>query len=279
MWASHEEFDAFAESQTKIIREFGVDPASLLVQFFEVHNYLSGGRSGSRRAMRQDEGNGSLRPSLAEEQGQLTRSRIRQAAMEILARRGFDATVEDITKVSGISPRTIFRQFGTQADLIYATVKDMFDAVGHMPIAGLPEPADDLDGWLEVVAVTVHTRNAEIIGNAFWDLHGPKIEESDKLAPVAALRRSSRLRGVKHLAKIAWREAGGEGKPPEALVSAFALNFSAFATQALMIDFEHIPAQIGALTADILKVLLRRAVDAQRSERGGDTTEAQTDTD
>jgi AcrR family transcriptional regulator len=203
--------------------------------------------------------------SLAEEQGRLTKSRIRRAAMEVVARQGFDATVDEIAKVSGVSPRTIFRHYATQGALIFATVQDMFEAVGQRPIAGMSEPADDLDGWLDVMAVTVHTRNAQIIGNAFWDLHGPKIEESDTLAPVAAFRRSSRLTGVHHLAKVAWREAGGEGKPPKALVSAFALNLSTFATQSLMIDFDETPADIGTLTADILKTLLRRAVEAQRS--------------
>jgi AcrR family transcriptional regulator len=47
--------------------------------------------------------------SLAEERQQLTRSRIRRAAMEVVARRGFDATVEEIAEVSGVSPRTIFQ--------------------------------------------------------------------------------------------------------------------------------------------------------------------------
>jgi hypothetical protein len=50
---------------------------------------------------------------------------------------------------------------------------------------------------------------------------------------------------------------------------AFALYLSAFATQALMVDFDQTPAEIGALTADILKMLLRRAVQAQHSA-GGD---------
>jgi hypothetical protein len=49
-------------------------------------------------------------------------------------------------------------------------------------------------------------------------------------------------------------------------VSAFALNLSAFTTQALTVDFDQTPAQIGALTAAILKVLLVRAVEEQRGE-------------
>ncbi|HLM95204.1 MAG TPA: hypothetical protein VK283_02750, partial [Acidimicrobiales bacterium] len=50
---------------------------------------------------------------------------------------------------------------------------------------------------------------------------------------------------------------------------AFALNLSAFTTQALMIDFDQTPAQVGALTADILKAFVKRTVQAQRAA-GGD---------
>jgi len=46
---------------------------------------------------------------------------------------------------------------------------------------------------------------------------------------------------------------------------AFALNFSAFTTQALMVDFDQTPAQIGVLTADILTTLLRRSVETHCS--------------
>ena len=42
VWASRELFDIFAETQTVIIEEIGVNPASLEIRFFEVHNYLSG---------------------------------------------------------------------------------------------------------------------------------------------------------------------------------------------------------------------------------------------
>ena len=42
--------------------------------------------------------------SLAEERRELTHSRIRQAAMEVVAQRGFDATVEEIAERSGVAP-------------------------------------------------------------------------------------------------------------------------------------------------------------------------------
>ena len=52
---------------------------------------------------------------------------------------------------------------------------------------------------------------------------------------------------------------------------AFALNFSAFTTQALMVDFDQTPAQIGVLTAQILKMLLWRAVEAQGERADADS--------
>jgi AcrR family transcriptional regulator len=211
-------------------------------------------------------------PSLIEEQRELTRSRIRHAAMEVVARRGFDATVDEIARVSGVSPRTIFRHYASRDRLIVSTVKDMFDACGR-PMEGVPGPSDDVDGWIEGLGRTIHTRNAEILGESFWDIHAPSRNASAVLSEVDALRRESRVRGVHYLAILAWQKAGGTGEPPDALVSAFALNFSAFTTQALMVDFDQTPAQIGALTADILKELLRRAVDAQRERADADDGE------
>jgi len=207
---------------------------------------------------------GTTAPSLSEDKKQFTHDRIRQAAMEVVARRGFDATVDEIAEVSGVSTRTIFRHYGTHDQLILATVKDMFEACGQ-PTEGVPSPTDDLDGWIEGLAVTIHNRNAEIVGEAFWDIHTPSRNAPAALFEVDALRRQSRTRGVCYLATLAWQRAGGTGEPPKVLMLAFALNFSAFTTQALMVDFDQSPAQIGALTADILKTLLRRAVETDCS--------------
>ena len=191
--------------------------------------------------------------------------------MEVVARRGFDATVDDIARESGVSARTIFRHYGSHDQLIVETVKDIYAACGRRPIEGLPRPEDDVDGWLEGLAATVHQRNADILGEAFWDVHLRHGSQS-LLAEVAALRRDFRLRGVRYLAEQAWHHAGGAGDPPEDLVLAFALNFSAFATQALMVDFDQSPETIGALTAEILKERLRRAMDGRSREPEGDTT-------
>ncbi len=188
--------------------------------------------------------------------------------MDVVARRGFDATVDEIAKASGVSPRTIFRHYSTHDLLIVTTVKDMYDACGRSPIEGLPTPEENLDGWIEGLAVTIHTRNAEILGDAFWDIHAPRHNASDALQALDTFRRDYRIRGVRHLVGRAWATAGGTGGPPEDLVLTFALNFSAFTTQALMVDFDCTPSQIGALTADLLKMRLRQAVERQRSSRG-----------
>jgi AcrR family transcriptional regulator len=202
--------------------------------------------------------------------------------MEVVAKSGFHATVEEIAQLSGVSPRTIFRHYLTHDRLVAATVKDMFEACGRYPIEdlprlvddlegyldALPQDVDDLDSWLQSLAVTIHTRTARIFGEAFWDIHAPSTRASEALSEVASLRRQYRIRGVGFLAALAWRTAGGTGEPPSRLVLAFALNLSPFTTQALMIDFDRTPTQVGLLTADILKAFLEDCVDQQRSTPG-----------
>ncbi len=203
--------------------------------------------------------------SLQQEKHNLTRDRIRQAAMEVVARRGFDATVRDIAEVSGVSTRTIFRHYRNHDELVLTTVKDMFEACGRGPVQGIPRSGEDLDGWLAGIAVTIHTRNAVIIGEAFWDIHAARHLAPETLAELTDLRREARRRGVRYLARTAWGAAGGTGDPPENVVLAFALNFSSFTTQALMVDFDQTPAQIGVLTADLLMMILRNAVETEHS--------------
>jgi len=194
--------------------------------------------------------------------------------MEVVASHGFNATVDDVARVAGVSARTIFRHYQTHDRLIAATVKDMFEACGQYPVGDLPRLTDDLDGWIGAlprrvddvedwltrVCVTIHTRSARIFGKAFWDIHCLKGLEAETLAEVGRFRREYRLRAVNYLAGLAWLSAGGEGSPPPDLVLTFALALSPFATQALMIDFDRSPTDVGVLTASILKDALLRSV-------------------
>jgi len=205
-------------------------------------------------------------PSLAGAHQDLTRSRIRRAALEVVARRGFEATVDEIAQVSGVSPRTIFRHYGSHDALVLATVKDMFEAAGQ-PTRPL---GADLDGWLTDLASVAHARNVEIVGEAFWDIHISSRETSEVLAEVNHLRRDFRVRGVRYLTQRAWTAAGGRGEPPRSLLLAFALYLSGFCTKGLMIDFDRTPEEVAAMTADVLLMLLRRAVAAQEPAPSGD---------
>jgi AcrR family transcriptional regulator len=196
-----------------------------------------------------------------------TRLRIRSAARLVVARRGFDATVDEIAAQAELSPRTVFRHYSSRDALIVDAVKDMFEACGRRPIDGLPTPAEDLDGWIEGLAQTIHTRNIEIIGQAFWDIHTP--HDSPILAEVRELREQYRVKGVGYLVDVAWTHAGGRGRPPERLMWVFGLNFSVFTTQALTIDFCLSPAQIGSLTARLIENALREAVAEQACQAEG----------
>jgi AcrR family transcriptional regulator len=196
--------------------------------------------------------------------------------MEVVAARGFGATVEEIALVSGVSPRTIFRHYQTHDRLIAATVMDMFEACGLPRLVedveawatDITRDIDHLDGWIDYLMLTFHTRSAEIFGAAFWDISAPHANASEALSEVDALRRDYRFRAMSYVVDFAWRTAGGVGEPPEELLLVFALNLSVFSTQALMVDFDHTPEQIGALTADIMKMSLWNAVRAQQRPDG-----------
>jgi AcrR family transcriptional regulator len=199
---------------------------------------------------------------LATEHRELAQARIRSAAREVIARRGFDATIEEIAEASGVSPRTIFRHFPSHDLLIAAGVKEMFAGLAR-PIEGLPDSATDLGGWLEGLSLEIHTRLATILGRAFWDIRAPEPHNPDTLAQTLESQRL-RLQWVLSTAAEAWRGAGGTGEPPQQVIDLFALFLSAFTTQALATEFGRTPQQTAALTAATLQIVLAAAVEAQR---------------
>ncbi len=159
-----------------------------------------------------------------------------------------------------MSTRTIFRHFGSHDRLIVETVKDIFDSWAHRPVSPLPRPTDDLDGWLEGLAVLIHTRNAHVLGEAFWGVYATNGGDSPALLELIALRSEFRDRAVRYLASCAWLAAGGADEPPETLVLGFAINLSVFTTKSLMLDSQRTPTEIGVLTANLLKWLLEYSV-------------------
>jgi AcrR family transcriptional regulator len=201
-------------------------------------------------------------PSLSEEKRHLTEERILRAAMVAMAQRGFGATVDEIAAVAGVSPRTVYRYFETHDQLVAEGYREMLKAVGSI-IPDLPSVNDDLDGWIESIAVTSHARNSMIIGAAFWDVFKPASSGSKEIDEIRAARRPMRMQWMTGIAFVAWMAAGGKGEPPHSLVVTIALALSSFTTQALAADFDFGPEETGRFAASIIKEHLRAAVDAQ----------------
>jgi len=113
-----------------------------------------------------------IAPGQRHDKRDVTRARIRDAARHVIARRGFATTVDEVAKEAGISNRTVFRYYPTRDVLIADATKEMFEVLVE-PIEGLPDPAEDLDGWLSNLSLQIHTRLADVLGQAFWDIRVP----------------------------------------------------------------------------------------------------------
>jgi AcrR family transcriptional regulator len=205
--------------------------------------------------------------SLATEKRQLTEQRILRATVAAMAQRGFAATVDEIAALAGVSSRTIYRYFASHDQLIAAGIREGLTTAGQL-ISGLPSIHDDLDGWIERIALEAHVRNATIVGAAFWDVLGPTPSTSTEIEEARALRRPMRMHWMQGLSAVAWMAAGGEGQPPSALVTTFALALSAFTFHALAADFEYGPRDTARFAASMIKEHLTGAVEAQRRAPG-----------
>jgi len=201
-------------------------------------------------------------PSLAAEKRRLTETRIRRAAMEAMATYGFAATVDEIAALAGVSSRTIYRYFATHDHLIAAGIEEGLQAAGR-PIPGSPSVGDDFDGWIHRIALEAHTKNATIVGAAFWDVLGPAPSASKEIEAARALRRPTRMKWMNRLSTIAWTAAGGKGEPPSTVVMTFALVLSAFTYHALAADFGYGPEETARFSAAMIKERLTAAVDAR----------------
>ncbi|MFH8932795.1 acyl-CoA-like ligand-binding transcription factor [Streptomyces griseosporeus] len=65
-------------------------------------------------------------PTLAQRKRQLVADELTRAALDLLARKGFDAvTVEDIVGAAGVSKRTFFRYFASKEDVVVQFLGEM----------------------------------------------------------------------------------------------------------------------------------------------------------
>jgi AcrR family transcriptional regulator len=207
--------------------------------------------------MRVDNGESTARVPLVEEQRQLARDRIQQAAIAVLRDKGLAATVEEVAAVAGVSMRTVFRHYGTRDHMVASALRAQLRHYGDT----LPRPRVDgpLEDWLPSLVQTVHRLNDEL-GRAYWELAalGPTLE--GELAEAAAQRRTGRTMLVSWAVSTAWRLAGQRGRAPKWLFDTFAIHLSAFATRSLVADFDQMPSDV----AEASSRALLAAIDAAR---------------
>ena len=122
------------------------------------------------------------------------------------------------------------------------------------------------------MAVTLQVRSLHPRSGLLGHLR-PSSPASAVLAEVDAVRRDYRLREMSYGVNLAWKAAGGVEEPPKDLVLGFARQSVRVHHPGAHRRFGQTPDQIGALTAEILKMLLRRAVEAQRGRGDADGIE------
>jgi AcrR family transcriptional regulator len=190
-------------------------------------------------------------------QRQLARQRIYQATWAALAENGLSVTVEDVAARAGLSMRTVFRHFGTRDRLVAEALRAQLRSYKE----GLSEPApgESLVNWLRRTVEYVHQYQLEL-GRAYWEMTAPGRPLEGEIAAIAAKRQSGRATLAKWSSTTAWRQVGGQGRPPAWLVDTFAIHLSGFTTQALVDDLARSPAQVTKTSAIALDAATRAAV-------------------
>jgi AcrR family transcriptional regulator len=198
----------------------------------------------------------SPRPTLREDSRNHARARIVSGAQVAVAKWGLDATVDQIADESGVSRRTVFRQFSSHAELLLATLEEirlLFEA--GIPTA--PSTGEDLEGWLIESTVKIHELFRSTLGRGFWDLHVDRPRISDDVTDFIAKTPQIRRRIAEGALNDVWRALDAEGNPPSWLLETFSIHLSGFAA------FAHAnwtPRETGELSAKILWITLTQAV-------------------
>ncbi len=102
--------------------------------------------------------------------GQATEERIRRAALEVLAERGLDLTIEDVAAAAGTTRMTVYRHVGTRQELLMDLVTEAIDrfAAQLALILDTTEPFPDrlVEAFVFVVTMTRATPDRQAIALA-----------------------------------------------------------------------------------------------------------------
>jgi AcrR family transcriptional regulator len=148
--------------------------------------------------------------SLRERKKARTREAILDAALELFAAKGFDATtVEDIAAAAEVSPRTFFRYFESKLDLVMAhNDAEAHKAFGAL-LAARPRDEDIVKAMREVLRGELEPR-----------MHDPRIRrEFEVMLTTPSLRHLAREHFHEEEAELVGAVAAPLGVPPGSLVA------------------------------------------------------------
>lgn len=202
--------------------------------------------------------------SLGDEQREVARTRIIRAAQEVLRRRGFRSTVDEVATVAGVSRRTVFRYFPTQDQLLATALREILEQFGA-EVPAMAAPTGDLRAWLATTARYFHGRHAELVGAMFWDFYAGRPEMGPELAGVVTEMVRVRKDWGSVVSTLAWAAADQEGQPPSWVTKAFTLMFSGFAYQGLAVGAGASLDDTAETSAEIVMAVLERA--SRREDR------------
>ncbi|MFJ6722550.1 TetR family transcriptional regulator [Streptomyces sp. NPDC091259] len=102
---------------------------------------------------------------MAQRKRQLVSHELSEAALQLLALKGFDAvTIEEIAATAGVSKRTFFRYFASKEDVVVQFLADMGigmrAALASRPIEEQPSVALQHTVWVSMAACADHSDRA-----------------------------------------------------------------------------------------------------------------------
>lgn len=147
-----------------------------------------------------------VRPSLREEHKRLTRRRILDGTVALLAERPFvEVTMEDVARSAGVTRVTVYAHFPGKTEILRALVDDVHRTADdvYAELAALPVwSRGSLRSWLDGVA-------------ARWETIAPVVRALIGAGPVAAdARDRSRAARQRHVALLADDPRRWPGTPP-----------------------------------------------------------------
>ncbi|MGW1411690.1 acyl-CoA-like ligand-binding transcription factor [Streptomyces sp. NPDC002403] len=102
---------------------------------------------------------------MAQRKRQLVSNELSEAALQLLALKGFDAvTIDEIAATAGVSKRTFFRYFASKEDVVVQFLVDMGTgmraALASRPIEDQPSVALQHTVWVSMAACADHSDRA-----------------------------------------------------------------------------------------------------------------------